>query len=132
MGLEAAQKYARKNHLEVLDDSVRVFVQTETRGTSPNQMEIKAREVETQIENIGGFVETSDETFIQSRQPLSTLHNLAGLPSVRFIRPPIKPHLDVVSQGVAQTGADAWQSAVCPKRLFLGAKKQFLLENCFG
>jgi hypothetical protein len=109
-GLDAAQKYARDHGLEVFENTVRVFVETESAGLTHMQIQTRVRLLKSQIETLGGGIETSHQAFIQSRIPLSSLKSLADSPEVRFIRPPVHAHMDVISEGVSRTGADTWHS----------------------
>lgn len=62
------------------------------------------------VVTLGGRVETTNRNLIQAVVPISALEPLAANPGVRYVRRPFVPHpLAVTSEGVARTGADAWQ-----------------------
>jgi subtilisin family serine protease len=64
------------------------------------------------VEALAGTVETSYRTWVQALVPISSLDQLAGLPQVRLARLPYLPHtMEIISQGVGVSGADAWISA---------------------
>ncbi len=58
----------------------------------------------------GGTVEAVHGNMVQARVPTGSLAKLAGSPAVSRLRPPAKAIPAVVSEGVADTGADAWQA----------------------
>ncbi len=62
-----------------------------------------------QVEALGGRVEATHGRLVQAAVPLSALQPLADNPAVRFVRRPYRPKpLAVTSEGVADTGANAW------------------------
>lgn len=59
----------------------------------------------------GGVVETSHGNLVQMLVPPERIGGLAALPSVSFIRLPVKPvTFSVTSEGVADASADVWHS----------------------
>ena len=60
---------------------------------------------------LGAEVEASYENLIRVVIPVSALTDLTNNPSVRFVRQPRKPDLNVVSEGVSLIKADDWQNA---------------------
>ncbi len=69
-----------------------------------------------EIEALGGRVETSYDNLIQHLAHPGAIQAISQLPTVRFLRLPLKPFpMILTSEGVAKTGAGAWQ-AVTPYR----------------
>jgi hypothetical protein len=79
---------------------------------SPQVREIAVKEAASRvidrIEQLGGQVERSYRHLVRCNIDIRSLQELARVPQVRSIRRPIKPHLHVLSEGVALTGAQPY------------------------
>jgi hypothetical protein len=107
-GVEKAKEFAKQRKIDMEDNRVRVVVE----GHSPETGRKTSRTslLEHQIRGFGARIEATYNQLIQSWTPVGTLQNIAGLPSVKYLRLPLKPRLLTISEGVAKTGADQWQS----------------------
>jgi len=135
-GIEEARRFAQQRGIDMEGDSVRVVAEAASTGIPERagraiygrnlrfQKVPKKREsfessqsslVSMQIEAYGGKVEMTHRRLVQSVVPLSSLQDLAHLPSIRYLRLPMKPVPFVTSEGVEKTAADQWQ-AVIPYR----------------
>jgi len=118
-GPDSARAYAREQQLEMdANDSIRFVVEFDHRaGASPtglvpqSQLNARREAVTRLIEELGGRVETTHDVRIQAYLGANGLRRLAGIPYVRFVRPPMKPVPLVVSEGVDRVGAREWQQA---------------------
>jgi hypothetical protein len=59
----------------------------------------------------GAIIETTHDGLIQAEVPVESLSQLAAAPSISYIREPHKPSTFATTEGVADIGADTWQSA---------------------
>jgi len=59
----------------------------------------------------GARVLATHGRLIRAAVPVGRLGELAGLPGIDFVRRPMTPQTCAISQGVAETGADIWQTA---------------------
>jgi hypothetical protein len=108
-GIEKAKEYASLHDIEMEDGCLRVVIQTQ----SPSMfLDAKAMNpsVISQIEALGGRVEATANSHIQSVLPLHALEDLCLYPTVEYIRLPLKPYPMITSEGVAKTGANQWHT----------------------
>jgi len=107
-GDERAQDYAEVKKIQRRGDSVRVvtaFNPLPSRISGDRLLSI----VENRIAVLGGKVETSYRNEVQHYIPMTSLLALADDPLVRYVRLPLKAvPLEVISEGVAKTGANLW------------------------
>ncbi len=94
------------------DETAQVIVEVTTALKSAVYGYPEVHIVRNMIAALGGVYETSFENFVQCRIPLALLENIAQSDFVRFIRRPLCPIPQVVSEGVAKTGANEWHSMV--------------------
>lgn len=92
---------AQKSSVELIDNSVRVVVQS-----LPGQAGAAIRAA-----GALGTIETSYRNLIQMTVPVDRLTALADEASIGFVRMPYQPALEVVSQGVEIMNADDWHTA---------------------
>lgn len=109
-GMEQAKEFAKQRLIDMDKDHVRVVLETQPTGTSETEIKGATSSVKSEVENLGGMVETSYRQLVQSIVPLDALQNLADMPSVRFIRRPVKFIAFGTSEGVATINADDWHS----------------------
>lgn len=109
-GLEAALETARGHNMKVnADNTLRIVIEIQggvSDGLGPTLIPVLSQ----YIASLGGRVETTHGLLVQASVPLSALQPLADSPMARFVRPPLKPRLLTVSEGVARTGAADWIS----------------------
>ena len=109
-GIPAARDFAFQREIDMDGDNIRVVLEADYQGLA-GQARTAAGLVKRQVESLGGRVETSHNHKVQSMVPLSSLMNFVLLPTVKYVRLPIKPMtFDVTSEGVAVTGADQWHA----------------------
>ena len=101
-GPAAMTTFAEQRAIDLVDNSVKVIIEA-----NPGEVDA-AREAAVAL---GAEVEASYENLIRVVIPVSALIVLANNPSVRFVRQPQKPDLNVVSEGVSLINADDWQNA---------------------
>lgn len=90
------------------DNTVRIVLEAQTMVPQGMQ-DLIVPYVSQLVTSLGGRVETTYHSLVQASVPVSALLPLAGSPAVRYVRRPLVPRLlDVTSEGVAYTGADAW------------------------
>jgi subtilisin family serine protease len=70
-----------------------------------------AAEATAAVEAAGGVVTTALQTMVKADVPAGALGRLSEAPGVVTVREPQKLRPNVMSEGVANTGANAWQSA---------------------
>jgi len=109
-GMEEAREFARQRSIDMEGDFVRVVLASETGSASEAETNMKVSLVKSQVESLGGKVETSYRQLVQSVVPLQALAALADLQGVRYLRLPLKPYVCVTSEGVSKTGADRYHS----------------------
>ena len=107
--LGKAQGIARsKKQALNADNTVRIVLEAQT-GVPQGMQEFIVPYISQLVASLGGRVETTYRTLVQASVPVSALLPLAGSPAVRYVRRPLVPRvLEVTSEGVAHTGADAW------------------------
>lgn len=89
-------------------DRIRVVIETVSPGGGA--------EVAARLSGLGAELEAQYDRWVQAMVPLGELEALAALPSVRFIRLPVRPFLaqasqEVRSEGLAVIGSEAWNEA---------------------
>ena len=109
-GMEQAKEFARQRLIDMDGNRVRVMLETQPTGTNQTEIKKVTSSVKSHVENLGGMVETCYRQLVQSIVPLDALQNLADMPSVRFIRRPVKFIPLETSEGVATINADDWGS----------------------
>ncbi len=98
----AASSFAQESNIELVDDNVRVIVES-----LPDQVDAAVKTA-----SASGVVETTYRNLLQVVMPVSQLTALADTPGIRFVRLPWYPlAADNVSEGVALINADEWQTA---------------------
>ena len=120
-GLTRAKEFAGLRKMDMVEDTVRVVAVT---MPMPNQIQTRmvVSAMKQRIEALGGKIELAYRQNIQTYIPIQALTTLASDPLVKYVRLPLKPvPLEVVSEGVAKTGASQWKSIV-PYRAQTGAK----------
>jgi len=109
-GIPAARDFAILREIDMEADDIRVVLEADYQGLE-DQAHTAAGMVSRQVESLGGRVETTHNHKVQCMVPLSSLMNYVLLPTVKYVRLPIKPEIfDVTSEGVAATGADRWHA----------------------
>jgi len=109
-GIPAARDFAILREIDMEADNIRVVLEADYQGLE-GQIHTAAGMVSRQVEGLGGIVEATHNHKVQSMVPLSSLMNFVLLPTVKYVRLPIKPEIfDVTSEGVAATGADRWHA----------------------
>ena len=109
--LEPARVAAGVRRVEDLDNGMaQVVVEVVTGPKSAVSAYPEVQGVRNMIVALGGTYETSYENFVQGRVPIATVENLAQSELVRFIRRPLRPVCQTISEGVAKTGANEWHS----------------------
>jgi hypothetical protein len=110
-GADEARAFAAKRNIDLEGNKVRVVAEAVysniTQALFPQVSALKS-----QVQAMGGTVETTYQNLIQSRVPIATLETLADNPLVRYLRMPLKPVATTVitSEGVNASGANLWQS----------------------
>ncbi len=88
------------------DNTVRVVLELQSFG-SGNLAQFIVPATFQYVAGMGGRIETTYGLLVQASLPISALQILADNPIIRYVRRPLVPRLtDVVSEGVAKTGAD--------------------------
>jgi hypothetical protein len=105
---QAARMAKSKTQALNADNTVRVVLETQT-GLPQGMQDLLVPYISQLVASLGGRVETTHRNLVQASVPVSALLPLAGSPTVRFVRRPLVPRLlEVTSEGVTHTGADAW------------------------
>jgi hypothetical protein len=92
----------------VRDGTVRVVIEGLDLGSGLPSDAVRLA-LSQQVAALGGRVETTYHRLVQAVIPVSSLQTLADSPAVRYVRRPYRAKLlDVTSEGVASTGANAW------------------------
>jgi len=110
-GADRARAFAAQRGVEMDVHGVRIEVESSAQnaalGLFPESQAVKSR-----VQSLGGFVERIHKNLVQGRLPIPALDALSSSPSVRYVRVPLRPAplAEIVSEGVAVTGADLWQS----------------------
>lgn len=101
-GVAAAIEFATGRGMTVVDDQVTLVI--EAAGGAVGAAVLAA-------EASGATVEAASGNLVQVSVPVGSIKLLASDPVVAYIREPRRPTLSAVSEGVADIGADAWQTA---------------------
>jgi len=103
-GYGEAFRFAKQRAIDMKEGFIRVVLEIDSK---------KFPKVKQLIQALGGELETSYEELVQTLVPLYSLKDLSDSPEIRQIKSPLKPLLcSIISEGVAFTGADYWQSVV--------------------
>jgi hypothetical protein len=90
------------------DDSVRIVIETTAAGGTASRAAVLSA-VRFRTESLGGRVEATFGSLLQALLPPDALETLAAFPFVVRLRRPYVPRPAVVlSEGVAQSGANLW------------------------
>ena len=110
-GADRARAFAAQRRIDLDGRGVQVVVESEA-GSAALGLYAGTSAVKSQVQRYGGMVETTHRNLVQSRLPIPALEALSASSIVRYIRLPLKPAplAEVVSEGVAVTGADLWQA----------------------
>ncbi len=114
-GVEPAREYARRHGFldDVEEGFIRVVVETVPSPQGGSQFTEKTiRSVTEQViralSELNAQVEVAHDVRIQARVPVLMLDRVGTIPFVRYIRLPMRPVLNVVSEGVQVTHAPEW------------------------
>jgi len=108
-GFAAMKQMAEELDYDFVGDLLRVTVATQNARSSA-AAGLAVPQLTRHIAVLGGRVELSYGSAVQSLLPVDALVQLAENAQVRQIRLPLKPHAcNITSEGVAKTGADSWQ-----------------------
>jgi subtilisin family serine protease len=107
-GLDTVKDLAKALDIDLVGDAIRIVAEEKHWNSSEGTKGVIS--LKSQIMLLGGVVEASYKERHQSAVPFYSLRSLADLPSVRYVRLPFKPREMIVSEGVARTGADDFQS----------------------
>ncbi|MHB8159422.1 MAG: S8 family serine peptidase [Thermoleophilia bacterium] len=126
-GSVAASKFAATRGLKLMEDKVQVVLEAVSvpAGTTIDATVSVATPAARQANAVvarqanaaaaiaaGAIIETTHDGLIQAEVPVENLQQLAADPSISYIREPKKPTAFMTtSEGVADIGADTWQSA---------------------
>ena len=110
-GADKAREFAGQRDIDFDENGVCVVAEAEIQNASLG-LYPEASIVKFQVQALGGKIETTYQNLVQSRLPIPSLEALSANPAVKFVRLPLKamPTANIVSEGVAVTGADLWQS----------------------
>lgn len=110
-GAEKARQFARRRQIDLDENGVQVVAEAAVQNASLGFFP-EASIVKYQVQALGGYVETTYQNLVQSRLPIHSLDLLSANPAVKFLRLPLRaaPMANIVSEGVARTGADLWQN----------------------
>jgi len=115
-GIEKVREYAAQHKIDMKGDYIRVIAEADSGGLGSAGLQARVSLICSEIEALGGRVETSYENLIQHLAHPGAIQAIAQLPTVRLLRLPLKPFpMILTSEGVAKTGAGTWQ-AVTPYR----------------
>jgi hypothetical protein len=115
-GIEKVREYAAQHKIDMKGDYIRVIAEADSGGLGSAGLQARVSIICGEIEALGGQVETSYENLIQHLAHPGAIQAISQLPTVRFLRLPLKPFpMILTSEGVAKTGAGTWQ-AVTPYR----------------
>jgi serine protease inhibitor ecotin len=99
-GLAAGVEAAREQRLTISGGEVRVVV---VASGSPDS-------AKAAVSAVGGRVEAAYADLVQAFVPPDAIRELADHPAVRYVRPPARPVLAAVDEGVSETNATPWQA----------------------
>lgn len=105
-GIEMARIYARDHWMNLEGERVQVTIYAQ--DASPLTIDRLIDEVEA----ADGEVQTWWQSQVQALVPILSLPGLASQPGIRNIRDPLRPELDITSEGVSLTNADDYRLAV--------------------
>ncbi|MBK5225530.1 MAG: S8 family serine peptidase [Thermoleophilia bacterium] len=110
-GAAAAAEFAASHGLKLREGKVQVVIEAApVPATSPTTA--AATQAATQVAiAAGAIIETTHDGLIQAEVPVESLPQLAASSSISYIREPQRPTVFATSEGVADIGADTWQSA---------------------
>jgi len=116
-GADKAREFAERRGIDLDVNGVRVVAESEVRNASLGLFP-ETSVLKNQILGMGGTVETTYHNFVQSCLPIPALEALTANPLVKYVRLPLKaaPMAEIISEGVAVTGADLWQSMAAYRR----------------
>jgi hypothetical protein len=116
-GFAAMKRLATELNLDFAEDLLRVTVITQSNSPESGAAAGQAvPRLAQRITALGGKVETSYGSDVQSLLPIDAVLQVAKEVNVRHIRLPLKPRTcAIISEGVVKTGADYWQ-ALTPYR----------------
>ena len=100
-GRSPSSEFAAARGLKLKDGKVQVVLEVASASAAATQAAIAA----------GAIIETTHDGLIQAEVPVESLPQLAASSSISYIREPRRPTTFVTSEGVADIGADTWQSA---------------------
>jgi hypothetical protein len=113
-GFATMKQMATEHNLDFAGDLLRVTVVTQDYSSGTAAKLIVPR-LTQRITSLGGKVETSYGSDVQSLLPIDAVLQVAEEAQVRRIRLPLKPRTcSITSEGVAKTGANAWQDLTSP------------------
>ena len=101
-GGDAARASAAARSMSVRGARLRVIVETQPGG--------KAKAA-TSLAALDGQVDATYGSLMRANVPISNLEKLAAAPGVGLVRAPVAPRPQVMSEGVGEIGASAWQAA---------------------
>jgi len=112
-GSQAAAALAASRGLDLKDGRVKIVIEAASgnTGASASDASLPAADAAAAAaSSAGAVIETTYDGLIQAEVPLENLSELASSPAVGYIRQPRKPVAFTTSEGVADIGANAWQS----------------------
>lgn len=102
-GATAAADEARQRNLKVVDNRVRVVIESVQGDRSGAR---------AAVAGAGGQTEAEHANLVQALLPVSELEAVAARADVRYVRPPFASQLDAVAgEGVGTTAANFWHNA---------------------
>jgi hypothetical protein len=107
-GDDAANDFAAAHGLELKDGKVKVVLETAPMAASATQTPESAAS-QTAVA-AGAVIETTYDGLVQAQVPVENLPQLASSAAISYVREPHKPTTFVTSEGVADIGANTWQS----------------------
>jgi len=108
-GANEARDFAFRREMNLDQNGVQVVVES---ADLPSVLSTfpAAEVVKNVVRAAGGTVELGYKNLVLCRVPVASLGTVAGHPLVRYVRQPLSPAPQVVSEGVSRIGADLWQS----------------------
>ena len=116
-GADKALEFAERRGIDLDVNGVRVVAESEVRNASLGLFP-ETSVLKNQILGMGGTVETTYQNLVQSCLPIPALEALTANPLVKYVRLPLKaaPMAEIISEGVAVTGADLWHTMTAYRR----------------
>jgi len=105
-GIQPALEFAQRRHLSIDGDRVQVTAY----AYSDDIQEVE--NVKSAILEVGGEVQTWWRARVQAMVPIGNLRELADRDAVRYVRNPLRPELDVTTEGDAAVNADDYRNVV--------------------